>query len=285
MGSWIQRSSLRADLLTIAAVLVVRAAAVVLGAGAGFLTGKVFVENATRYYFGPGGRGFQERPIWGPAFVVALTALGTGIGWRLTAWMKLLFRRGSPTARTAVSPRQVLKAGWTATATLSVGVLVPVLSLPALGRCRDECQRFGLLCGICLLMAFSAAVGLAITANDASVGTQPRPWSHLTLQGWPSSVAIQVALVSFSLAVALLLWELMDLPLLLGLAVGSLASWLVVLARSLRRLDLQGLRRLWLDDRVLVVDLRPIVLALSLVVLTCTALLLSWREILLSRQL
>jgi hypothetical protein len=186
------------------------------------------------------------------AFLVV--PLGGLAAWRLTTWMTRDFVASEVTVTDEkASDRTSTVLMYLGTGLMAAGILAPVLALPWLFGCTDECQGFGVSIVFGGLLAFIGASTLFFVADDATIGVSRRPWRTLLSQGWPLNPVHRLALSAIGLAVGLTL-ALIGLPLHYIPPVALLVTYAATCLRGWARLDDSSQRDLWTDDRVLTQD-------------------------------
>jgi len=199
-------------------------------------------------------------PRWGPVFAAVMGLVGGVIGWRLSRWMTREVTDGRSDTHGSAGQ------AWLFTIQTAVGVSLPVLAIPALLSCSDECHGFAFLVPLGGLIAVLGMSLLAYSADDASVGPRSSPWVALTKKGWPNTMVGKAAVVAVGFALTLLFLDALAVHPLMGVWWSIGLVWLGVCLAGWVRLDAVSRRSIWKDERALVVDFRAVVFALLLVV-------------------
>jgi hypothetical protein len=234
-----------------------RLAAVVIGGSYGFLIGSLIGE------FGRSDISGYAIPTWAPLVTGSLTIVGAYLGWKLTTWMtRNLDLSYEGDEKPSVNKNVIRAHAWFGAGLCAFGLLIPVLSLPALFSCSDECHGFALLIPLSGIFALTGAIDLATVADQGSIGPKIEPWKHLFSNGWPSQLVPKFGLYAAVIAMTLVLMATIDLPPPIGILWSGATLWLGVCIWGLARIDQATARTLIGDRRILLIDLRPIVVFL-----------------------
>jgi hypothetical protein len=195
--------------------------------------------------------GFVFAFIWLHPFASLGLPLGGLAAWRLTAWMTL----GLEASEAKADDEKGTERGSTAliyigTGLMSAGILLPVLALPWLFGCTDECHAFAVVIVLGGLLAFIGASTLFFVADSSTIGESKRPWQTLLSQGWPDNPVHQFGFVAIGPGIGLIS-ALAGLPLHLIPPVALVVTLAAICLRGWATLDATSQYDIWNDDRVL----------------------------------